>query len=151
MCTVGIVVLASAGAVAAAAARPGRVVMRDDFLYKPHEFPISGDGDYSVRTLRWRSWGGKIAVADGQAVEQQRPSQTDHVYRVRVTLSLRTYCANLQRTVYNKISARILGPNPGVFGERTAGRVYTVNGHTFTVACTAGAARRRQVHIIQLV
>jgi hypothetical protein len=112
----------------AAALAHGRVVMHLGFMYKPHEFPVSGDGDFIVRSLRWQSWGGKQAVAFGQAVEQVRPSHVDHTYPVRVTLSHRTYCANLHRTVYNKIVARILGPSVGVFGSRTLGRVYTCAG-----------------------
>lgn len=103
----------------------GRVVMRDGLLYKPHEFPVSGDGDFLVQGLRWRSWGGRTAVADGQAVEQVRPSHANHVYPVQVTLSHRAYCGNLHRTVYKKIEARIVGSNPGVFGGRTLGRAYT--------------------------
>jgi hypothetical protein len=103
-------------------------VVREGLVYKPHELTISGDGDHIVHELRWRSWGGSDAIARGRAVEQERPSHVNHTYAVRVTLSERTYCANLRRTVYNKISARILGPNPGVFGVRTAGRVYTCAG-----------------------
>jgi hypothetical protein len=98
------------------------------FMYKPHEFPVSGDGDFIVRGLRWRSWGGSTALATGQAVEQVRPSHVDHTYPVRVTLSRRTFCANLHRTVYNEIVAQIIGPNRGVFGERTLGRLYTCAG-----------------------
>jgi hypothetical protein len=128
LCALLTVLVASAGMVALAQARPHRVVMHLGFFYKPHEFPVSGDGDFLVRGLRWHSWGGRTAVAFGQAVEQQRPSHIDHTYPVRVTLSHRTYCANLHRTVYNKIVARILGPNPGVFGTRSLGRVYTCSG-----------------------
>ena len=106
----------------------GRVVINGALLYKPHEFAISGDGDFLVRDLRWHSWGGGRVVASGQAVEQVRPSHTDHTYPVRVTLSRRTFCANLHRTVYNEIVAQILGPNPGVFGSRTLGRRYTCAG-----------------------
>jgi hypothetical protein len=98
------------------------------FLYKPHEFALSGDGDFLVRDLAWHSWGGGTAVASGQAVEQVRPSHVDHTYPVRVTLSRRTFCANLHRTVYNESVAQILGPNPGVFRDRTLGRVYTCAG-----------------------
>lgn len=123
-----VVLVVSAGAAGLAEARSGRVVVQEGFAYKPHELTISGDGDYIVRGLRWRSWGGKHAVARGVAVEQERPSHVNHTYAVRVTLSSRTYCANLHRTVYNRISARILGRNPGVFGLRTAGRVYTCSG-----------------------
>jgi hypothetical protein len=104
---------------AALAEAAGHVVMRDGLLYKPHAFSVSGDGDFLVRGLHWRTWGGKTAVATGQAVEQVRPSHT---------LSRRTYCAKLHRTVYNDIAARIVGPNPGVFGGRTLGRVYTCAG-----------------------
>jgi hypothetical protein len=123
-----IVLLAPVALVGAAQARTDRVVMNEGFLYKPHEFPVSGDGDFLVQGLRWRSWGGKTAVATGQAVEQERPSHVDHTYPVRVTLSRRTFCANLHRTVYNEVVARILGPSPGVFGSRTLGRVYTCAG-----------------------
>lgn len=102
-----IAVLALTGASALA---HGRLVMQLGFMYKPHEFPVSGDGDFIVP--------------------------------VRVTLSHRTYCANLHRTVYNnKIVARILGPNVGVFGSRTLGRVYTCAGTwPMTAADSAGAA-----------
>jgi hypothetical protein len=113
---------------AALAEAAGHVVMRDGLLYKPHAFSVSGDGDFLVRGLHWRTWGGKTAVATGQAVEQVRPSHTNHIYPVQVTLSRRTYCAKLHRTVYNDIAARIVGPNPGVFGGRTLGRVYTCAG-----------------------
>jgi hypothetical protein len=105
-----------------------RVVVNGLFSYKPHEIPISGDGDFIVRDLGWHSWGGGTAVASGQAVEQVRPSHVDHTYPVRVTLSRRTFCASLHRTVYNEIVAQILGPSPGVFGERTLGRRYTCAG-----------------------
>lgn len=127
LCALLTVLVASAGIAALAQAR-ARVVMHLGFFYKPHEFALSGDGDFLVRRLRWHTWGGRTAVAFGQAVEEQRPSHVDHTYPVRVTLSHRTYCANLHRTVYNMIVARILGPNPGVFGTRTLGRVYTCSG-----------------------
>ena len=127
---IGTVVLALwglAGLAGLAAAR-SRVVMHEGLFYKPHELTISGEGDCIVRGLHWRSWGGRKAVAYGQAVEQVRPSHVEHTYPVRVTLSRRVYCANLGRTVYNQITARVLGPSPGVFGLRTDGRVYTCSG-----------------------
>lgn len=130
--------MASTGAVGAAAARSGRVVLRDGLQYKPHELAISGDGDYIVQQLRWKSWGGKTAVASGQAVEQERPSHVNHTYPARVTLSDPTFCANLHRTVYNKISAQILGPSAGVFGLRTAGRVYTCAGEWRLTSSASG-------------
>ncbi len=120
-------VLASAGLVSLAQAR-SRVVMRDGLMYKPHEFSISGDGDTFVQKLRWRSWGGKTAVADGQVIEQVRPSHVNHTYPVRVTLSHRTYCANIHRTVYNDITARLLGSSTGVFGTRMFSRIYNCAG-----------------------
>jgi len=138
LCTVGVVLVALAGAVGDAAARPGRVVTRDGLQYKPHELAISGDGDYIVQRLRWNSWGGKTAVASGQAVEQEHPSHVNHAYPVRVTLGDRTYCANLHRTVYKTISARILGPSAGVLGLRTAGRVYTCAGDWRLTSSSSG-------------
>jgi hypothetical protein len=105
-----------------------RVVMHLGFMYKPHEFPVSGDGDFIVRSLSWQSWGGRTAIATGQVVEEERPSHVDHTYPAQVTLSDRMFCANLGRTVYNKIVAEITGPSPGVFGGRTLGRVYTCAG-----------------------
>jgi hypothetical protein len=120
-------VVFAAALVGPAQARTHRVVMAPG-LFKPHEFAVSGDGDFLVQGLRWRSWGGKTALATGQAVEQERPSHVDHTYPARVTLSHRTFCANLHRTVYNEIVAQILGPNPGVFGGRTLGRLYTCAG-----------------------
>jgi len=123
------VVIPLAAAVPVAQAGRDRVVMRDALMYKPRAFPISGDGDFLVRRLRWRSWGGKTAIAYGEALEQERPSHTNHYYRTRVTLSQRAYCANLHRTVYENISARILGPRVGVFGIRTTGRVYNCDGY----------------------
>jgi hypothetical protein len=121
-----IVVLAAL--VGPAQAATHRVVINGLLFFKPHEIPISGDGDFIVRDLGWHSWGGGKAVASGQAVEEVRPSHVDHTYPVKVTLSRRTFCANLRRTVYNEVVAQILGPNPGVFGERTLGRRYTCAG-----------------------
>ncbi len=121
-----IVVLAAL--VGPAQAATHRVVINGLFFFKPHEIPISGDGDFIVRDLGWHSWGGGKAVASGQAVEEVRPSHVDHTYPVKVTLSRRTFCANLHRTVYNEVVAQILGPSPGVFGERTLGRRYTCAG-----------------------
>jgi hypothetical protein len=126
--TLLIAALTAVSLVGPAQAAGHRVVMHLGFLYKPHEFAVSGDGDFLARALRWQSWGGPTAVATGHAVEQQRPSHVDHTYPVRVTLSERTFCANLHRTVYNQVVAQILGPNPGVFGSRTLGRVYTCAG-----------------------
>src|SRR5689334_22443032 len=123
-----IVLVAAVALVGPAQAVTHRVVMNLGFLYKPHEFAVSGDGDFFVRGLRWQSWGAKTAVATGQAIEQVRPSHVDHSYPVQVTLSRRTFCANLHRTVYDEVVAQILGPNPGVFGSRTLGRVYTCAG-----------------------
>jgi hypothetical protein len=123
-----IVLLAPVALVGPAQAATHRVLMHLGLLYKPHEFPVSGDGDFLVQNLRWQSWGDTTAVATGQAVEQEHPSHVDHTYPVRVTLSRRTFCANLHRTVYNEIVAQILGPNPGVLGARTLGRVYTCAG-----------------------
>lgn len=97
-------------------------------VYKPHEIPISGDGDTWVQGLRWRTWGGKTAAADGQAIEQVRPSHVNHSYQASVTLGRRAYCANLHRTVYLTVSVRILGPSPGVFGSRTFGQIWTCSG-----------------------
>lgn len=121
-----IVVLAAL--VGPAQAATHRVVINGLFFFKPHEIPISGDGDFIVRDLGWHSWGGGTAVASGQAVEEVRPSHVDHTYPVKVTVSRRTFCANLHRTVYDEVVAQILGPNPGVFGERTLGRRYTCAG-----------------------
>jgi hypothetical protein len=117
-----IAVLASTASVALAGSR---VVVRANLEYKPHEISISGDGDLWAQHLRWRSWGGKSAVAVGQAVEQERPSHVNYTYPTRVTVSGRTYCANLQRTVYRKITAQILGPSAGVFGGRTFTAVWS--------------------------
>jgi hypothetical protein len=123
-----IVLIAAAAVIGPAEAVTHRVVMHLGFLYKPHEFALSGDGDFLVRDLHWQSWGGATAVASGQAVEQVRPSHVDHTYPVRVTASRRVFCANLHRTVYNEVVAQILGPSRGVFGTRTLGRVYTCSG-----------------------
>lgn len=123
-----LIVVLAAALVGPAQAVTHRVVMQLGFLYKPHEFAVSGDGDFFVRGLRWHSWGGRTAIATGQAIEQSRPSHVDHTYPVQVTVSHRTFCANLHRTVYNEVVAQILGPNPGVFGGRTLGRVYTCAG-----------------------
>ncbi|MBV9803215.1 MAG: hypothetical protein JO130_08505 [Solirubrobacterales bacterium] len=120
-----IIVLASAATVALA---KDRVVVRQQLKYKPHAMTLSGDGDLTVDGLRWRSWGGAKAVAVGRAVEQERPSHINYTYPVRVTLSRRTFCTNLHRTVYNKITAHIVGPDPGVFGARTFGLAYTCAG-----------------------
>jgi hypothetical protein len=62
-------ILVPAALVGPAQAKTHRVVLNGGLLYKPHELPISGDGDFIVRDLRWRSWGGQTAVATGQAVE----------------------------------------------------------------------------------
>jgi hypothetical protein len=123
-----LLIILLAALVGPAQAAGHRVVISGLFLYKPHELPISGDGDFVVRDLGWHSWGGETAVASGQAVEQVRPSHVDHTYPVRVTLSRRTFCANLHRTVYNEVVAQILGVRAGVFGERTLGRRYTCAG-----------------------
>ena len=148
-----LIALLALAATAALAQARGRVVMNGGFQYRPQEFPVSGDGDFIIKGLRWHSWGGKTAVAVGQAVEQVRPSHVDHTYPVRVTLSHRTFCANLHRRVYNKIVARILGPNPGAFG-RTLGRVYTCAGTWRLTApgrlATAHDGRRR-VGFVNLV
>jgi hypothetical protein len=116
-----------------------RVVVREGLRYKPHELTLSGDGDLLAQHLRWRSWGGRRAVADGEAVEQQRPSHVNYTYPARVTLSGRTYCAGLQRTVYRKIVAQILGPSPGVFGARTFRLVWTCAG-TWKLSASAATA-----------
>lgn len=123
-----VTILLTAALVGPAQAVTHRVVINGGFQYKPQEIAISGDGDFLAQNLRWRSWGGKTAVATGQAVEQVRPSHTDHTYPAQVTLSHRTFCAKLHRTVYNEVVAQILGPNPGVFGGRTLGRRYTCAG-----------------------
>lgn len=115
-------------AAAAAGAHPARVVVRQALLYKPSELTISGDGDVIVRALRWRSWGGRTATGSGRAVEQERPSHVNHSYPATVTLSRRTYCAGVHRTVYNDITVRIAGPTAGVFGTRTFRRVYNCAG-----------------------
>jgi hypothetical protein len=122
------ILVASAGSAAIAQATSRRAVLQPGNMYKPHAFPISGDGDFSVRGLRWHSWGGKKAVADGTAVEEERPSHVDYTYPVRVTLSRLTYCANRGRRVYLKVSAQIQGSNPGVFGDRNAGQLWTCAG-----------------------
>lgn len=108
-----------------------RVVVREALLYQPRELTISGDGDLIAQRLQWRSWGGRTATASGQAVEQERPSHADHVYPARVTLSRRTYCPGIHRTVYDEVTLRIVGASAGVFGARTSRRVYTCAG-TFT-------------------
>ena len=110
-------------------------MVRANLGYKPHEITISGDGDFWVQGLRWRSWGGKSAVAVGQAVEQERPSHVNYTYPTRVTVSHRAYCANLHRTVYKKVVAQILGPNPPVFGGRSLGSVWSC---TSLLRLTAG-------------
>ena len=121
-------VIAVVGVAATTGVAKDRVVVRQGFAYKPHELTISGDGDFWVQNLRWHSWGGGKAVASGTAVEQERPSHDNYDYPARVTLSDRTYCANLHRTVYRKIVARITGPSPGMFGGRTLGMLWTCAG-----------------------
>lgn len=125
--TVTGLVVTGAGALAQARADP--VVVRQGLQYKPHALALSGDGDFTVHGLRWDSWGGKRALAYGQAVEQERPSHVNYLYPVRVTLSRRTYCPRLHRTVYLLMTARILGPSPGVFGRRTMGELYNCAGY----------------------
>jgi len=120
-----IALLVPVGSVALAHAR---IFVREGLAYKPHELAISGDGDLWAQELRWRSWGGKTATADGQVVEQVRPSHVDHTYRARITLAFPAYCANVHRTVYLEIAAQILGPNRGVFGARTFGAQWTCTG-----------------------
>jgi len=121
-------VLAAVAASAALAQAAPRAILQPGDMYKPHAFPVSGDGDFYVQGLRWHAWGHAKAVAYGTATEQDRPSHVNHNYPVRVTLSRLTYCANHGRRVYLKVSARILGPDPGVFGSRTFGRAYTCAG-----------------------
>ena len=122
VCALTIAVIAAAVA-AGVAEGHSRVVIRLGLSYRPHELPISGDGDFRVQHLRWRRWGGKTAVAFGQAVEEQRPSHRDHFYPVQVTASRRVFCSALHRTVYNKVIARLLSAGTGVFGVRTLGFV----------------------------
>jgi hypothetical protein len=138
---VALLIVLLAALVGPAQAGTRRVVMRDGLMYKPHELAVSGDGDFSVQALRWHSWGGRTAVATGQAVEQQRPSHVNHTYPTKVTLSHRTFCANLHRTVYNEVVAQILGPSPGVFGGRTLGRRYTCAGTWQLVSPPPGPTR----------
>jgi hypothetical protein len=69
-----LLIVLAAGLAGPAQAGTHRVVINGLFSYKPHELPISGDGDFIVRELGWHSWGGGTAVASGQAVEQVRPS-----------------------------------------------------------------------------
>jgi len=126
VCVLTVVMTALLGAVASDA--HSRVVYRGGLQYRPAEMTISGDGDFIVHDLRWRTWGGKKAVAYGQAIEQERPSHRNYYYPVRVTASRRVYCAALHRTVYNKVIARLLSRGKGVFGIRTTGRVYACNG-----------------------
>ena len=121
-CALTIAVIAAALAAGVSEAH-SRVVIRLGLYYRPHELPISGDGDFRVQHLRWRTWGGKTAVAFGQAVEEQRPSHKDYFYPVQVTASRRVFCAALHRTVYNKVIARLLSPGTGVFGVRMLGFV----------------------------
>ena len=123
-----ILLTALAGTLAVAQAHPGRVIMRATLSYKPHEFAVSGNGDFFVQHVRWHSWGAKTATASGQAIEQERPSHVNHYYPARITLSQRRYCGNLHRTVYEKVMVEILGPSPGVFGGRTAGNVWSCTG-----------------------
>lgn len=120
-----IALLVPAGSVALA---HSRILVREGLAYKPHELAISGDGDLWAQRLRWHSWGGKTATATGQLVEQARPSHVDHTYRARITLAFPVYCANVHRTVYLQIAAKILGPNRGVFGARTFGAQWTCTG-----------------------
>ena len=122
------VVIAAVAAVATVAAAKDHVVVHEGLTFKPHELSVSGDGDLLVQNLRWHSWGGAKAIASGTAVEQERPSHRNYDYPARVTLSDRTYCASLRRTVYNKIVAHITGRSAGVFGGRTFGMLWTCAG-----------------------
>jgi hypothetical protein len=124
---VAVLAVSAAVTVAVAQAHP-RVVLQENLSFKPHELSISGDGDWFVRRLSWHSWGGKTAVATGQAILQDRPSHVNHFVKTRVTLSDRTFCKRLHRTVYNKVTSRLLGAVPKSVPERTLGRVYTCSG-----------------------
>lgn len=56
VCVLTILLTALTGAVASEAHT--RVVIRGGLSYRPAEMSISGDGDFFVHDLRWRSWGG---------------------------------------------------------------------------------------------
>jgi hypothetical protein len=83
---------------------------------RPGEFTANADAGW--RRLKWRSWGGKKAVAVGrfQTIELVPVGHTDLIerkvsYPVRVTLSRIELCGN-QRYYYTRISTRFLTPAP---------------------------------------
>jgi hypothetical protein len=123
--------------------------MNEGFLYKPHEFPVSGDGDFLVQNLRWHSWGPKTAVATGQAVEQGRARACSGAARSAA------FTPATARTVVGDWFQRIKepggnhcfvpdgDPHPAVCmveSWRCTTR-HTVDGHTYPVTCTAGRRR----------
>ena len=83
---------------------------------RPRSFTANADAGW--RGLKWRSWGGKRAVAKGrfQTIELVPVGYTDVIerkvsYPVRVTLSRIELCGNT-RYYYTRISTRFLSPVP---------------------------------------
>jgi hypothetical protein len=143
-----------AALVGPAQAATHRVVMHLGFTYKPHEFAVSGDGDFLVKGLSWRSWGGSTPSA-------HTCSTHGMPLAVRAITAHDSTCGTA-RTVVKDWFQRLKAPGgnhcivpdgsarPAVcmVGSWRCTTVHTVNGQTYPVTCTA---RRRRVHFVNRV
>jgi hypothetical protein len=81
---------------------------------RPRVLRISGDGTFSLYDLRWRSWGGRRAVATGRARDQGcTPDCAEgEVTRPKVTIGLSHLVRCGGRRIYTRLTRRVEGPVP---------------------------------------
>lgn len=81
---------------------------------RPHRIYFSGDGTVYVGHLRWRSWGGKVAVARGTA--SLSTCEPDCVEGTRLTFPARVRLFKVVRcvgsTIYSKATYKLGGELP---------------------------------------
>jgi hypothetical protein len=115
-------VLALAFAAAALGAAPKKVYVEGDIVgqelvYRPHAIGLSGDGTFALTGLKYKSYGGPVAIATGHAyVRGCTPNCAEgKVYRPAAKVRLEAEIQCRGKTIYSKLHYALQGPLPAEF------------------------------------
>jgi hypothetical protein len=120
--TLALLALSILASTAAAHAAPEKVYVESDIVsqelsVRPHAIELSADGTFALTGLRYQSYGGPAATANGRAyVRGCTPNCAEgKVYRPATTarLSGQIQCRGL--TIYSRLHYSLKGPLPPEF------------------------------------
>lgn len=117
---------AALAAPAATAGGPGVLVEQNivtgELAERPHEMVLSGDGTFYLYGLRWQSFGGPTAVANGRAYARGcvPDCARGRVTRPRVTVRLGDPTAYRGGRIYSRLHLLLRGPLPKGYSHRAS-------------------------------